>query len=232
MQYDSLDKLFILRIVILGCLHLCGIAMWGEGNHDIDLKHKAYIKGDTVQLSGVEILGYKDFNGCRIVDNYNIIDSCYMEIGDDKTIDVYHLAILSLSPEEYTKNEESDRLLLSIVNGQPRIYDNVLVNNGATYSYECERFVFPTEEMASFNSEYDFALEYWGGQGYKIGWNIGVKAKGENLYVVGLIFWEHNPSLTYNKTISFEYEVGDFPLEEYRQSMIEMVRNDKNPWHE
>ncbi len=157
-QYKSLDKLFILRIVILGCLHMCGIVMWGEDNHDIDLKHKAYINGDTILLSGVEIVGYKDFNGCRIVDNYNIIDSCYMEIGDEKTIDEYHLAILSLSPDEYTGNEERDRILLSIVNGQPRIYDNVLANNGATYSYECERFVFPTEEMASFNCEYDFAL--------------------------------------------------------------------------
>lgn len=235
MQKSALYKL----IFIFGCIILCGYTMYGKDNNDIELKHSSYISGNAVRLSGVEILGYNDFNGCKIADCYNIIDSCYMEIGDDKNIDVYHLAILS--PDSITSDGSSllgNRVLLAVKNGKPICYDNVISNQPAIYDNSimpsCEIFFIPSEDdnNGNFNTFCDFELVYWGGQGYKIGWSIGVKAKDQNMYVVGLSFWEHNPGLTYQKMITFEYEVGEFPLEEYRRSMIEMVRYDKNPWRE
>lgn len=211
-----------------------GGAMPGENKYDINLGHNAYVKGNSIELSAVEVLGYHDFHGCKIADAYNFIDSCYMETGGDGNIDKYWFAILS--PDEYDANEGmrllGNRLLVSLVNGEAGIYENV-ISNAITYEYmPCERFSIPTDEHAIFNTDYDFALEYTGGQGYKIGWDIGIKADKGKLYIVGLRFREHNPGLTYNKTISFGYEVGSFPLEEYRRAMIEMVREDKNPWHD
>lgn len=232
MQKSSLYKL----VVIFGCILLCGYTMSGK---DIDLGHTSYISGDTVQLSAIDVLGYNDFNGCKIADCYNIIDSCYMEIGDDKNIDVYHLAILS--PDSITSDGSSllgNRVLLVVKNGKPICYDNVISNQPAIYDNpnmpSCERISIPSEDDndGNFNTYCDFELGNSEGQGYKIGWSIGVKTKDQNLYVVGLSFWEHSPGLTYRKMICFEYEVGDFPLEEYNRSMIEMVRYDKNPWRE
>lgn len=170
-----------------------------------------------------------------------------MEVGDEKGINIYHLAILS---PDYDNGKKwmlfGDRLLLINKGEDTFIYDNVISNEPiidiSTGPYEltmdnslivpCENFFIPSddENNGTFNQSCDFELAYIGGQGYKVGWNIAIRIREEKLYIVGLCVWEHNSALTYTKRIAFEYDEGTFPLEKFERSMIEMVRNDKNPW--
>ena len=89
-----------------------------------------------------------------------------------------------------------------------------------------------TDEAGSFNTFCDFELVCERGQGYKTEWSIGIKIVGSQLYIIGLSFEEHSPGLDYQKRIAFEYEEGKFPLEKFRRSMLELVRQDNNPWPE
>lgn len=50
-----------------------------------------------------------------------------------------------------------------------------------------------------------------------------------NCMSAGLRIWESVSSLTYTKNITFEYEEKEFPLEMFERSMMDTVRNDKNP---
>lgn len=194
------------------------------------------INDNRLGLSGVKTINYNNFHGCAISNAYAIIDSCYMEIGDDKVIDTYNLAILS--PDSITSEGRrllGDRLLLVVKNGKPICYDNVISNQPAIYDNSimpsCEKFFIPSEEDndGNFNNFCDFELEYWGGQGKKVGWSIGIKVIEGSFYVGGLLWWEHNSSLTHQKKMIFEYDDKEFPLEKFERSMIDDVRNDINP---
>lgn len=201
-------------------------------------EHHANLVGNTLNCSEVEVLGYNDYNGCRISDTYNIIDSCCMEIGDAKVVNIYHLAILS---PDYNSGEEwdlySDRVLLMKKGEDTFIYDNIISNEPIIYDdiiVPCERFFIPSEDEndGTFNQPCDFELAYVGGQGYRVGWNIGIQIIEDKLYIVGLCVWEHNSDLTYTKRIAYEYETGKFPLDRFERSMIDQVRNDENPMQE
>lgn len=199
-------------------------------------EHHAYLTNNCLGLSTVEAFGYNNFHGCEIHDSYNIVDSCYLEIGDEHKIDIYNLAILS--PEEITnKGVEllGSRVLLMVKNDSTIIYDNVISNEPPINDNNiapCERFMLDTDEAGSFNTFCDFELVCERGQGYKTEWSIGIKIVGSQLYIIGLSFEEHSPGLNYQKRIAFEYEEGKFPLEKFRRSMLELVRQDNNPWPE
>lgn len=89
--------------------------------------------------------------------------------------------------------------------------------------------IIEDNNYGTFNRPCYFELEFIGGQGYRIMWNIGIRILDNKLYVAGLRIWESVSSLTYTKNITFEYEEKEFPLEMFEQSMIDTVRNDKNP---
>lgn len=208
-----------------------------------EFEHHANLVGNTLNCSAVETLEYNDYHGCKISDVYNLVDSCYIEIGDRKSIDTYHLAILS--PDNYNGKAWSlfsDRLLLVRKwNGDTFIFDNVISNEPNIYDASgsnisdapvvanCERFIF-NDEGGSFNSYSDFELSYTGGQGYKCGWDIAIRIFDDNFYIVGLRVWEHDSGMSYSKHIAFEYENRVFPLFEFERSMIDKVRADENPW--
>lgn len=111
-----------------------------------------------------------------------------------------------------------------VISNEPPINDNNIA--------PCERFMLDTDEAGSFNTFCDFELVCERGQGYKTEWSIGIKIVGSQLYIIGLSFEEHSPGLDYQKRIAFEYEEGKFPLEKFRRSMLELVRQDNNPWPE
>lgn len=217
-----------------------------------NFEHHVYPVGDTLNCLGIKPLGYNDYHGCKISVIYNFVDSCYIEMGDEKGINIYHLAILSPDYDNGKRWELfGDRLLLIKKGEDTFIYDNVISNEKITdvsadpylridnslivpcesVIVPCENFFIPSddENNGTFNQSCDFELAYIGGQGYKVGWNIAIRIREDKLYIVGLCVWEHNSDLTYTKRIAFEYDEGTFPLEKFDRSMIEMVRNDKNP---
>ena len=212
---------------ILLSVCLCGAFLYAAAQN---------INDNRLELSGIKSVDYTDFHGCDISNVYALLDSCYMEIGDDKVIDTYNLAILS--PDSITNEGRKvlgNRLLLVVKNGKPICYDNVISNQPAIYDNSimpsCEKISIYSEDdnEGNFNSYCDFELEYWGGQGKKVGWSIGIKVIEGSFYVGGLLWWEHNSSLTHNKRITFEYDGKEFPLEKFERSMIDAVRNDINP---
>lgn len=196
-----------------------------------DFEHHAYLAGDTLKCSAAEASGYNDFHDCKISDIYNIVDTCCLETGDERNTAAYHLAILS---PDYLDgrgwNLYSDRVLLIRKGDDTFIYDNV-ISNEIFDDAPCERFLIPSEDnnYGTFNRPCDFELEFIGGQGYRIMWNIGIRILDNKLYVAGLRIWESVSSLTYTKNIVFEYDEREFPLEMFERSMIDTVRNDKNP---
>lgn len=242
-------------IATIICIMMFSISIVAQ-NSTSDFEHHAYLIDNTLNCSAVETLGYNDYHGCKISNIYNFADSCYMEIGDEKNINIYHLAILSPDFDNGKKWDLfSDRLLLIKKGEDTFIYDNVISNEpiveANTTPYElstdgnlivpceelfvpCEKFFIPSDDEndGTFNQPCDFELAYIGGQGYKAGWNIGIRIINEDLFIVGLCVWEHNSDLTYNKRIVYEYEIGKFPLDKFERSMIDQVRNDINPWQE
>ena len=227
-------KITVKAIMVLLGILLSNMPMFAQTKNP---EHHACLTGNILNVSEMKALRYNDFHGCEISDIYNIVDSCYMEVGDEKRIGTYHLAILS---SDYCSGEEwnlySDRVLLIKRGEDIFIYDNVISNEPVISegTVPCEKFFIPSEDEnnGTFNQPCDFELEYSGGQGYKVRWNIAIRISDDKLYVVGLSVWEHNASLTYSKHIAFEYNVGTFPLENFNRSMIEMVRDDRNPWND
>ena len=201
-------------------------------------EHHANLVGNILNCSAVEVLGYNDYNGCEISDTYNIIDSCYMEIGDATGVNIYHLAILST---DYNNGKKwdlySDRVKKKKKGEDTFIYDNVISNEPIMDDeiiVPCERFFIPSEDEnnGTFNQPCDFELAYVGDKDYEVGWNIAIQIRDDKLYIVGLCVWEHNSDLTYTKRIAYEYETGKFPLDRFERSMIYQVKNDKNPMQE
>ena len=238
-------------IVLVIGLFLCPTVIFAQKiiQDSEHFEHHAYLTNNRLGLSTVEAFGYNNFHGCEIQDVYNIVDSCYMEIGDEKSINIYHLAILSPDFNNGKKYDLfSDRLLLIKKGEDTFIYDNVISNEPIievnTDPYKppmddkiivpCEYFFIPSddENNGTFNYPCDFELVCERGQGYKTEWSIGIKIVGSQLYIIGLSFVEHSPGLDYQKRIAFEYEEGKFPLEKFRRSMLELVRQDNNPWPE
>ena len=198
-----------------------------------DFEHHVFLSGDTLNCSVLEASGYNDFHGCIISDIYNIVDTCCLESGDEKNTATYHLAILSPDYLDGGWNLYSDRVLLIRKGNDTFIYDNV-ISNEIYDAAPCERFLIPSEDEndGTFNRLCDFELEFSGGQGYIVEWNIGIRILDDKLYVVGLKIGEHNPSITYAKNVAFEYDERAFPLDKFERSMIDTVRNDKDPLYD
>ena len=235
-----IDKRFwilLIPIIIISCNGNSkeGGAESAESNLTVfgqikDFEHHAFLIGDTLYCSAVEASGYNDFHGCKISDIYNIVDTCYIETGDERNTAAYHLAILSPDCLDGGWDSYGDRVLLIKKGNDTFIYDNV-ISNEIFDDAPCERFLIPSEDnnYGTFNRPCDFELEFIGGQGYRIMWNIGIRILDNKLYVAGLRIWESVSSLTYTKNITFEYEEKEFPLEMFERSMMDTVRNDKNP---
>lgn len=230
LQWEEQMNICIKTIIVLASIVINNLSVFAQTK---DFEHHALLAGDTLKCSASEASGYNDFHGCKISDTYNIVDTCYLETGDKKNTSAYHLAILSPDYLDGGWNLYSDRVLLIRKGDDTFIYDNV-ISNEIYDATACERFFIPSEDKndGTFNRPCDFELEFGGGQGYKVEWNIGIRILDDKLYVVGLKTWEHNSSITYTKNIAFEYDEREFPLEKFERSMIDTVRNDRNPLYE
>lgn len=225
LQWEEQMNICIKTIIVLASIVINNLSVFAQTK---DFEHHTLLAGDTLKCSAAEASGYNDFHGCKISNIYNIVDTCCFETGDENNTSAYHLAILSPSYlDDGGWNLYSDRILLIRKGDDTFIYDNVISNE----IYDaCERFFIPSEDKddETFNRPCDFELEFGGSQGY----NIGIRILDDKLYVVGLKIWEHNSSFTYTKNIAFEYDEREFPLEMFERSMIDTVRNDRNPLYE
>lgn len=231
LQWEEQMNICIKTIIVLASIVINNLSVFAQTK---DFEHHTLLAGDTLKCSAAEASDYNDFHGCKISNIYNIVDTCCFETGDEKNTSAYHLAILSPSYlDDGGWNLYSDRILLIRKGDDTFIYDNV-ISNEIFDDAPCERFLIPSEDnnYGTFNRPCDFELEFIGGQGYRIMWNIGIRILDNKLYVAGLKIWEHNSSFTYTKNIAFEYDEREFPLEMFERSMIDTVRNDKNPLYE